>query len=280
MTDKRRLALGSLAVLLFLLSAATPVVRAYNHVGNDDLFGYHFDPNFITSSVSGTKSYFSISTTGVSVDCTDYPYTFPAEVQTVAVSSSPSDYILQGAIYDGCNGSTGQWSVDWAYFDNNGHFTEGTMWTGSLTTYPSLTGYESIFWNVNYWDLDIHLDQTGVTYPHNFGTIGGQTTVDPSNNQWTAVETYRAQPGISTGFSFNWQLTNPYFKAGSWVNYNNGGGGWTKLDLYITYAPIKQTNLIGVQHLSTPGVKVIQGTSEADGTVDYWCISGNCPPGP
>jgi hypothetical protein len=265
---------------LLLFSQVAPVAASSHKASsNDDLFGYNFSPDRLPTNTQGLQGTYSISTTGITLSCSQGGWI--GVVDTARISGgSPYEWLLQGFVGLGCNGSTEQWSIFAAWFDNNNNYHTSQLTWLSISTYTSLSGTISIYYTGSTWTLAIYVSQTGSTYTYSFGSAGG-SYMDPANNDWTSVETDYQQVGLTFSSSFLWYAKTPKFLvSGAWQNWNLGNSTWHALDMYAVYQPAKSGNTLGVQPLSSPGVEVYVGTSVSDGSDLYWCVYGNCPKTP
>lgn len=268
----RKLAIGiAFAVLLLSMN-----ISAIAMTPNDDLFGYNFSPDRLPANTAGLEASYAMSTTGVTLSCSQGGWV--GTVNTLRVSAgSPDEWLLQGFVGLGCNGSTEVWNIQYAYFDNNNNYYSGNLGTLSISSYSSLSGNILIYYTGSVWTLQVYVSQTSHTYSYNYPSNGG-TKADASNNDWTAVETDYQQVGLSFSSSFSWTVNAPHFRvSGAWQNWNIAGSNYKELDMYALYQPSKSGNTIGVWPSSTRGVTVYVGQSYNDTEEMTWCISGVCP---
>lgn len=204
----------------------------------------------------------------------------PGWIWTLVTARTTSGWVLQAGpnLARDASGNY-QWYIGWGRFDASGGWTCGTLATLSASTYPSLTGSIQVYYSGSNWRADITIYQNSQVYTHTFESGIGQY-VSASNNDWTAAETDYQQQGVTLASNFQWQLTDPQFLVGGYWqnwNYHNSPSNLPeiyKLYMYVTFLPIKQGNTIGVQPLTTPGVKVYIGSSQANNALLSWCISG------
>jgi hypothetical protein len=234
---------------------------------HDDLFGYHFDPDYVPSYCRGMKSSYSISTTGVTVSVGSW-------LGPMMALRTTGNWLLQIGVLLNKDGGTLNWNIFWAFFDQYNNYLSGSLGRISATTYPSLSGtyYIQYLTSINGWRGYVYVSQTGATYTKDYSFAGG-SYVNPSNNDWFTIETIYQQQGITFGTNFQWTLTNPqFFVSGAWQNWNVQSGGYRYLYTRITFQPSKPGNTVGVWELSTPGVKIYIGSSRPDGYLVYWRV--------
>jgi hypothetical protein len=286
---KRILGTGFLLLMFALLFVPKSAFAA-----TDDQFGMSYDSgsgsrtSWVPSGTQGIYMAYSISTTGVSCGNSSG---WIAAVDTLRVTGgSPYEALLQASLALGCTGSSSdQWNVQYGYYDNNNNFNSYTISSLSTSTYSSLSGYIEIYYTGSCWTEVTYVSQDSTSYSPSSGCYGsgdlGGTTVDNSNNDWTSVETDAGQVGLSLSSSFKWQLTSQeFYVSSSWQDWNQHSASWYGFHGYavVTVAPgTSNPNNIGTAFLSsTPGIYAQIGQSATDGSSNFWCISGTCPPMP
>ncbi len=276
-TKKRIVGMAVMALLMLSIVLASlnlvqaqdapPIVpRGVQRV--DDLFGYHFDPDYVPTNCQGLKSSYSISTTGVTLTTSAY-------IGPVVTVYTTGNWILQMWVF--LNKFTGsyRWSIEWAYRDSAGNWAMGYILPHiPASSYPSISGNFYIYYvsSTNSWWGIVYVSTTGQTYSKNFGSAGG-SYVNGASQDWVAVETNENQVGITFSSSFQWRLTSPqFYRGGYWQSYNVRIGDYLYLYLRITFQTNKPGNTVGVWELTSPGVKVYIGASRSNNQIFSWPV--------
>jgi hypothetical protein len=227
--------------------------------GSDDLFGMYYDGGYVPSGTQGIQISYSISTTSIS--CSSSAGWASAIDSVRTNGGSPDEWWLQAGVGYKCFSYPGAayWEISTEYWDNNGGKHDVSIANLSTSTYPSLSGTISEYYNGANWILKTYVSQNSQTYMYTFSSAQG-TYVDGSGgtNDWTNIETDASQTGLSIVASFSWDLTNPeYYVSGGWMAWNYGSSGSCSLESYVAFQPYTPaTNKIAVQKIANDGVNI------------------------